>query len=647
MSIEKMLLVQLSGNMDRLDETLFRCLDAGDFQPEQLSTASDKLHGYTQISEENPYKTVLSGIKEIALSAGISLEDRKARYSKLENVDTDSFISDFRRNVSSFIEERDKQRALIEQNTQALLQLEHLKDLDVSLDDIFGCRYVEVRFGRLPSDSYPKLKYYDDRMFIFLTLSEENGYHWGVYFTTEEYRVEIDDIFSSLYFERIWIPDYVHGSPESAKKNIVSNLENAKEKLSEINACMDEYMKANLNTFYDIYDRTCFLNESFDLRKYAVSYKQTFHIAGFIPARNQIKFREHFDGIKGLQIDFKPPDSDNRLQVPTKIRNIKLFKPFEMFVDMYGTPSYNELDPTPFVGITYMLLFGIMFGDLGQGLVISLIGLFLWKVKKMNDFGGILVRIGLSSAVFGVVYGSVFGLEEVLNPLYKTVFGLQKKPIEIMNPTTINGLLITAIGIGIVLIIVSMLINIILGLKNRDYEKAVFSNNGLAGMVFYVSVLAGVLSMLTGGKSLFSLPYILFLIVLPILVIFLKHPLGKLVKGNMNIKPEDGISSFIIEGFFELFEVVLSFVTNTMSYLRVGGFIISHAGMMAVVLTLTNMFSGSGKIAVMVIGNIFVMCLEGFIVGIQVLRLEFYEMFSRYFDGQGKAFVSISDKNKD
>ena len=106
----------------------------------------------------------------------------------------------------------------------------------------------------------------------------------------------------------------------------------------------------------------------------------------------------------------------------------------------------------------------------------------------------------------------------------------------------------------------------------------------------------------------------------------------------------DGFGALFVEAFFELFEVLLTFIANTMSYLRVGGFILSHAGMMLVVYTLANMFGSVGHLVVLIIGNIFVMCLEGLIVGIQVLRLEFYEMFSRYYEGNGIPFKSIKEK---
>ena len=84
---------------------------------------------------------------------------------------------------------------------------------------------------------------------------------------------------------------------------------------------------------------------------------------------------------------------------------------------------------------------------------------------------------------------------------------------------------------------------------------------------------------------------------------------------------------------------MLSYLSNSMSFLRVGGFILSHAGMMAVVMSLSEMVGGAGSPIVVIIGNLFVMCLEGLIVGIQVLRLEFYEIFSRNFEGNGKPYT--------
>jgi len=123
--------------------------------------------------------------------------------------------------------------------------------------------------------------------------------------------------------------------------------------------------------------------------------------------------------------------------------------------------------------------------------------------------------------------------------------------------------------------------------------------------------------------------------------LYLCEPLGKLVEGKKDWLPRNGM--FFVENLFEMFEVILSFFTNTISFLRIGAFAIVHVGMMMVVAILSQS-GGVGGVIVQVIGNVLVMVLEGLIVGIQVLRLEYYEMFSRYFSGRGKEFMSLRDK---
>ena len=101
---------------------------------------------------------------------------------------------------------------------------------------------------------------------------------------------------------------------------------------------------------------------------------------------------------------------------------------------------------------------------------------------------------------------------------------------------------------------------------------------------------------------------------------------------------------FITQGFFELFEVLLSYFSNTLSFVRVGAFAVSHAAMMQVVLMLAGAESGTPSIPVIVLGNLFVCGMEGLIVGIQVLRLEYYELFSRVYKGSGREFKPFYEK---
>ena len=176
-------------------------------------------------------------------------------------------------------------------------------------------------------------------------------------------------------------------------------------------------------------------------------------------------------------------------------------------------------------------------------------------------------------------------------------------------------------------------------IHKKDWGGMLFSQNGLAGFVLYGGLLGGIAGMMLAGWQIFTPIYILLIIVIPVLVIFMQEPLERALN-HEKLFPE-GIGSFLMTNVFELLEIALTFLSNTMSYMRVGGFVLSHAGMMLVVSVLMEITGGAAPI-VCIFGNIFVMALEGMIVGIQVLRLEFYEMFSRYFSGNGIAFKAIN-----
>jgi V/A-type H+/Na+-transporting ATPase subunit I len=256
--------------------------------------------------------------------------------------------------------------------------------------------------------------------------------------------------------------------------------------------------------------------------------------------------------------------------------------------------------------------------------------------------GAIGIRIGITSAIFGFLYGSLFGNEEILIPVFQNVFGLVDKPIHVMDADFTMTLLISAIGIGVFLIIVAMIISIYIKAKHKHYIEMIMSHNGIAGLIFYTYLLSA-LGLSMGFQidiltPVFTIPFI----GIPLLLIFFKEPFERRSHGEKMFPT--GFGGFFVEGFFELFEILLSYITNTMSFLRVGGFILSHAGMMLVVMSLMEMVGGAGSIFVLIFGNIFVMALEGMIVGIQVLRLQFYELFSRYYQGNGIAFTPLKIK---
>lgn len=257
----------------------------------------------------------------------------------------------------------------------------------------------------------------------------------------------------------------------------------------------------------------------------------------------------------------------------------------------------------------------------------------MYRFKKM-DLAAIVSCAGIFSTLFGFLFGSVFGFENVIDAVWM-------RPISHMTSLPLIGRLntvfIIAIAFGMVLVMGTMVINIMNGLKIHDMESALFGTNGIAGLVFYLSVAVTILLFMTGHK----LPAAIVLIVmfvLPLLVIAAKEPLTALLEKKPKLI-EGGIGMFLTQGFFELFEVLLSYFSNTLSFVRIGAFAVSHAAMMEVVLMLAGAENGaSPNWIVIVLGNLFVCGMEGLIVGIQVLRLEYYEFFSRFYKGTGREF---------
>ena len=366
-----------------------------------------------------------------------------------------------------------------------------------------------------------------------------------------------------------------------------------------------------------------------EVKRLAGRSENVFSVAGWVPQSGFEEYLKLFDKEENVTILVEEAEKVEEIKPPTKLKNNKLFRPFQDFVEMYGLPSYNEVDPTMLFAITYTIIFGMMYGDVGHGFVLGLVGIIM--ARKKNFLGPILVRCGISAMIFGVIFSSVFGYED---KFWHALWS----PMHLKMPT-----LIASVGVGLIVITIVMIVNIANGIKQKNAERVLFDPNGIAGLVFYWGAIIIVLSVLGFLPIKVSAVLVVLFIAVPLVLMFLKEPLGKLLEGRKDWMPKEK-GGFIMETFFEMFELMLSYVTNTVSFIRIGAFALNHAGMMAVVFTLARLSGGSDNIIVVILGNILVLGLEGLLVAIQVLRLQFYEMFSRYYEGDGKPFEKIGGK---
>ena len=640
MAIEKMKLVRVYGLLDHLDEFITSCCISGEFHPENAMDYLSGTLGFSQLNEENPYTAQIQKLEELAGIAGVTLRDEFRGDEIIIDSDEKEFVDELRVKLEQTFNTREELKSRIKTIEDSIDQFSHFINLDIPLGEIFSTEFVKVRFGYIPRDCYPKLQAYENnKSFVFVDCSQDEKNCWGLYLAPCTKIDEVDRIFASLYFERIRISDGT-GVPQKMIEDLSDELTELKAKIAEADTSISEYWANNSEHCEMLYVHLKIASLAFDLRRYAAKDENSVYYSyvGWVP-KSSMKWFEHRIGrIEDTTFEEFEPETDKKNAPPVKLRNRKPFRPFEMFVEMYGLPSYDGIDITPFVAITYTLLFGIMFADVGQGLVLAIGGYIVYKLTG-NKIAKIMVPCGTCSTFFGFMFGSLFGYEDLLDPVYKAI-GLSGKPFSVMD--SINSVLLLSVGIGIALVAVSMGLNVFCCLKDKRFGEALFSQNGVTGILLYLTLVSAVVGFMNGPKLIPSGAAAAIAIVC-VLILFFKDVLISVTDKKPELMPEKW-SDYIMQNFFEVFEYVLTYFSNTVSFLRVGAFVLVHAGMMMVFSSLAGDPYSPGGIIAMIFGNILVIALEGLLTGIQVLRLEFYEMFSRFYEGDGKPFKSVGKR---
>ena len=586
--------------------------------------------------ESNPYKAELQTASELIQSFQHCMADCKPQEVTLADALTTV------RTLSQEVDDLSAKKRSLEKQMDPLQVSRNniipFTDLNYDVSSILHFQYIRFRFGRIPHEYFDKfMNYvYDTIDTVIHKCQEDADYVWVVYFVPESVSDKVDAIFASMHFERFFLPDEYEGTPIEASHSLEEKINELKKQIDEVDRQIRTAIDTRKEALAGSYDRLTAFSTNFDIRKQAACINQEGHtfyiICGWMTQSNARAFR------KDLKEDedtfcFVEDDHNNVLsKPPTKLNNPGLFKPFEMFIQMYGLPAYDEIDPTILMGLTYSFLFGFMFGDVGQGLCLLIGGFLLYRAKKMN-LAAIISCCGFFSTIFGFLFGSVFGFEDIIDSVW-----LRPKEAMMQLPFigNLNTVFVVAIALGMGIVLMTMVLNVINSLHTHDAEKAFFDTNGIAGMVFYGALTVTVFLYMS-GHSLPATMVLVMMFLLPLLVIFFKEPLTALAEKKAEVMPKQK-GMFFVQGFFEMFEVLLSYFSNTLSFVRVGAFAVSHAAMMEVVLMLAGAEAGTPNWFVIILGNLFVCGMEGLIVGIQVLRLEYYELFSRFYRGTGRAF---------
>ena len=641
--IDKMQFISLTGPRDDFDRVIADYITKYDIQLENALSELKNVKHLKPFVETNPYKEAIAIGNEFLDSLGIRKASGKIDAKEaLETIESLKAIKEeYNQKRQEILSEKKKNEAL-------LGIMENFKEFHYNLDKINSFKFISHKFGRMPVSFYRKFeKYVDNELdVIFTSCKIDKEFVWGVYMTPTAQFEKTRAIFSSLHFEEIELPEEFDAEPNEVIKSLTDKIKLNEKDLDNITSKLRTKLADNTDRLALSVNRLEELSEHFDLRKMAAitgdendNFSGFYIMCGWLSTKDANRLKAECEKDDKIYCVFEDYEIGDYFVPPTKLKNPKIFKPFEMYIKMYGMPNYNEFDPTVFVALTYSFIFGAMFGDVGQGLVLFLGGILLYRFKKSN-LAAIIGTAGIFSTIFGFMFGSIFGFENIIDALWL-------RPIEAMTDVPfigkLNTVFVIAIGFGMVLVLITMIINIINGIREKNIERAFFDTNGIAGLVFYASVVICAVLLMTGRKFPAAvIMTIMFLV--PLMLIFFKEPITrKLTKAQKNTS--SSVVMFLVQGFFELFEVLLSYFSNTLSFVRIGAFAVSHAAMMEVVLMLAGAENGgTGNLLVIVLGNIFVCGLEGLIVGIQVLRLEYYELFSRFYKGNGREFIPTINK---
>ena len=645
--IEKMKFVSITGPREDIDRVVNNYLSRYEIHLENALTELTDVKNLSPYLEINPYKEALSTIGSFYEEVE---NPEQASAKKLPIEKALSLVQQIKDEADVLNKTRQELEEKRDSLSESLRIIYPFRNVDFDVQSILKMRYIHYRFGRIEKDYFEKFKtyIYDNLDTIFIKCDEDERYIWGIYFVPVHEAQRIHAVYSAMHFEKIYVPDQYDGTAKAAFTALEAEYKKTIADLDVNKAARKSFFKKYASDIASSKLTLSKFSRNFDIRKLAACThgdnsadasadykpKEPFYIlCGWMTEKDAKAFQNDISGDARIfcLID-ENEQEDAHKTPPTKLKNPKLFKPFEMYTKMYGLPAYGEMDPTWFIALTYSFIFGAMFGDAGQGLVLLIGGFLLYKFKHI-DLAGIISCAGIFSTFFGFMFGSFFGFEDIIEPVWL-------RPMDAMMDVPfigkLNTVFIIAIGFGMGIILLCMIFNIMNSLKAKDTEKVWFDTNSVAGLVFYGSAVIVIALFMTGHKLPGGI-VLCIMFILPLLVMFLKEPLTNLVEK----KPaafEGGVGMFIVQGFFEMFEVLLSYFSNTLSFVRIGAYAVSHAAMMQVVLMLAGAENGSPNWVVIVLGNIFVCGLEGLIVGIQVLRLEYYEMFSRFYKGSGRKF---------
>ena len=570
---------------------------------------------------------------------------------------SDSFTKD--------LEDLDDIESNIESNTNLLATLRILSSLNIDFKDFSMLKNIGILPFISDTKSITEITKSISDLGILQTipLSDDKSL---VLIATRLLNIDkVDKILRAFNCEKFSIPDNLPQNPIDAFNIVDGNL---KQFQTDKKILQDKIQKNKTNLqqkIISLYEASYVGYSSIENIKRTGTLQRFIVINGFIPSQLKDHFNKCFSKwiVISEKLSKQSHGHHSNQNIPTLMKNKSITKSFEGIALNKGPPSYNELDPTAFISLTFPIFYGMMFGDVGHGLVLLLFGLFLIyrKAPSLNSWGKMLSLSGVVAIFFGFLIGEVFGIEIYAlthafgHPLVH--FVERAHAIPSINIHALKLLLKISILFGIVHIYSANIIGLYNSIKNKEYDEIIMEQIPVimmyTGFVFLMFAFLGtgykidalfsspndtplffflrqfsIASVATYSTLILFLGFVLFIIIKPIFIIT-----GRLEKESIFM----AVLVNIIDGGIEKIAGSLS---NTLSYTRLAILLTVHASLLIVV-NLAWSLPLAVAVPVFIFLNIIVILLEGLIVYIQDLRLHLYEWMSKFYSGSGKEFRSF------
>jgi len=644
MAVMKMVALTMIGPHSEMEPVARQMVLTGGFQPLPLDIlVNDRtLRAKVTTETENPYDELLAKVSAVWKVAGEMIPEPSpvmltneftlsAARAQVEQTAKRLEVWEHRRNV--LMEEDELLRA-------TKLFVEALEATRFSPKELAEGEFAIAFFGRLLNENYQRLVESSEESSIAVNkLTVINGNTWILVITAKPYEESTRKLLEAVYFKEFSLKD-ISAELEGDDPLVLVNkrIINHGRAIKGLAKAAKDMLREHRSEYELLFSQLYTMQRVYDVCKGRGEVSGMFVLSGWIPEDTLSDIQKTVEKeapTTTILIEDTKNITYSGIRVPTLLQNNAFFRAFQDIVAMYSLPSYGEIDPSPIVAISFVLFFGFMFGDIGHGLMIFLGSMYFVKQGMMKrSFGQVMKAAATSSMVFGALYGSIFGMEDIIPSLW----------LSPMHDT--NRLLIIAICLGVFMISLGLILNMIKQYRARDFGRLLFDGGGMAGLFLYWTTAALAAIYMTGTQISELAADIMWggIGVLLILMIFRDILARYLLR-------QKGEHESIVLNLFEIMHNLMSFVSNTASFVRLAAFALNHVGLSMAVIMLSEMVRTlPGGIVmkgiILVVGNIVIVCLEGLIVFIQTLRLEYYEFFGKFYKGGGSAFKPVAWKKE-